>query len=161
MVKAYIGIGSNLGNKEENIRKAISLIKGKCKILKISSLYETEPIGHKEQDWFLNCAIEIGTKLKPQELLEFLLSIEKNLGRVRTIKNGPRTIDLDILFYGNKTINEDNLIVPHPRLHERLFILEPLKEICPNFVHTVLNKSIDELYSLVDKSEIVKLQKTI
>ena len=161
MVKAYIGIGSNLGNKEENIRKAIELIKEKCKILKVSSLYETEPVGYKEQDWFLNCAIEIETKLKPQELIKFLLLIEKKLGRIRTVKNGPRTIDLDILFYGSEIINEKNLIIPHPRLHERLFVLEPLKEVCPNFIHPVFNKSVNEIHSLVNKLEVVKLQKTI
>lgn len=161
MIKVFIGIGSNLGNKEENIRKAIELTKEKCKILKISSLYETEPVGYKEQDWFLNCAVEIVTELNPHELLKFLLLIEKILGRIRTIKNSPRTIDLDILFYGDKIINENNLIVPHPRLHERLFVLEPLKEICPHFIHPVFNKSVNELHSLVNKLEVVKLQKTI
>lgn len=148
MVKVYIGLGSNLGDKGENLKKAVDLLKEKCKILKSSSLYETEPVGYKEQGWFLNCAIEIKTNLNPQELLEFLLLIEKRLGRVRAIKNGPRTIDLDILFYDNKIINENNLIVPHPRLHERAFVLEPLNEICPNFVHPVLKKSINKLYKL-------------
>jgi len=155
MADVFIGIGSNIGNKEENIRKAIGLIKEKCKILRISSLYETEPIGFKKQDWFLNCAIEIETEFEPLELLNFLQSIEKKMGRVKTIKNGPRIIDLDILFYDNKIINEKGLAVPHPRLHERLFVLEPLKEICSDFVHPVLKKSISELHSLVNKSQFV------
>ena len=145
----FIGIGSNIWNKEENIRKAIGSIKEKCKILRISSLYETEPIGYKKQNWFLNCAIEIETEFEPLELLNFLQSIEKKMGRVKTIKNGPRIIDLDILFYDNKVINEKGLAVPHPRLHERLFVLEPLKEIAPEFVHPVLNKSIKEIYSMI------------
>lgn len=151
MADVFIGIGSNIGDREENIRKAISLIKEKCKILKMSPLYETEPVGYRKQGWFLNCAVKVKTDLKPQKLLEFLQSIEKRLGRVRTIKNGPRTIDLDILFYGKKIINEDNLIVPHPRLHERLFVLEPLNDICPDFVHPILKKSIKGLYSVVKK----------
>ena len=149
MDDVYIGIGSNLGDKQENIRKAIKLMKEKCKILKVSSLYETEPMYYKDQDKFLNCAINLETELKPQELLAFLLSVEKKLGRVRIIKNGPRTIDLDILFYDGKITKSDNLIIPHPRLHERLFVLEPLKEICPDFVHPVLRKSINELHSFL------------
>ncbi|MBI2541443.1 2-amino-4-hydroxy-6-hydroxymethyldihydropteridine diphosphokinase [Candidatus Woesearchaeota archaeon] len=146
MTDVFVGIGSNIGHKEENIRKAVDLIKEKCKILKKSSLYETEPVGYREQDWFLNCAIEIETKLEPLELLEFLQSIEKKMGRIKKIKNGPRIIDMDILFYDNLFINEKNLIIPHPRLHERLFVLEPLKEIAPYFVHPVLNRKIKELY---------------
>ena len=157
MKEAYIGIGSNLGNKAENIRKAINLIEEKCKILKASPLFETEPMYYKNQDRFLNCATKIETELKPQELLAFLLSVEKKFGRVRTIKNGPRTVDLDILFYGGEIIKSNNLIIPHPRLHERLFVLEPLKEICPDFVHPVLRKSISELYSAAHDSEPVKI----
>lgn len=157
MVNVFIGIGSNLGDKKENIKKAIGLIMEKCEILKISSLYETEPVGYKRQDWFLNCAICAETELKSMELLDFLQSIEKKLGRVKTIKNGPRTIDLDILFYGDKIINGDKLIVPHPRLHERLFVLEPLTEISLNFVHPLLNRSIKELRSRLNSTECVRL----
>ena len=160
MANVFIGIGSNIGNKEGNIRKAIGLIKKKCKILKASSLYETEPVGYKEQDWFLNCAIEIDTKLNPLELLNFLQSIEKKLKRAKTIKNSPRIIDLDILFYSNKIIKEKNLIVPHPRLHERLFVLEPLKEIAPELVHPMFGKSIGELYSGDGRKEDVRLFRT-
>lgn len=161
MTHSFIGIGSNLGNKEENIRKAVELIKKKCKILKKSSLYETEPIGFKKQDWFLNSVVEIETGLKPIELLEFLQSIEKNLKRAKTIKYGPRIIDLDILFYGNEILKEKNLVVPHPRLHERLFVLEPLKEIAPRFVHPVLKKKIDELHSGFKKEQIVRRLKNL
>ena len=149
MVNVFIGIGSNLGDKEKNIKRAVNLLKDKCKILKISSFYETEPVGYKEQDWFLNCALKLETILKPKELLEFLQSIEKKLKRTRTIKNGPRTIDLDILFYDDKVIQQKNLIVPHPRLHKRLFVLEPLEEIAPDFVHPVLKKSIRKLFKLL------------
>lgn len=145
MAKVFIGIGSNLVDKKKNIQNAIKSVKEKCKILKASSLCETEPVAYKKQDWFLNCAIEVGTELEPLELLDFLQSIEKKMGRVRTIKNGPRIIDLDILFYDDKIINEPNLTVPHPRLHERLFVLEPLKEIAPEFVHPVLGKRVKEI----------------
>ncbi|MBI3026752.1 2-amino-4-hydroxy-6-hydroxymethyldihydropteridine diphosphokinase [Candidatus Woesearchaeota archaeon] len=158
MADAFIGVGSNLGNKLENIRKAMSLIKERCKILKISHLYKTEPVGFKSQQWFLNCAAKAQTSLKPKELLEFLLSIEKKLGRVRTIRYGPRTIDLDILFYDDMIIREDNLVVPHPRLHERLFVLVPLKDICPDFIHPALNKTISELCSSASNSKVSKLQ---
>jgi len=141
----YIGIGSNLGDKEKNIKKSIDLLKEKCRILKVSSLYETEPVGYTNQDCFLNCVVEIDTELKPEELLKFSQSIEKILGRIKTIKYGPRTIDLDILFYGNYIIKTKNLIIPHPRLHKRLFVLEPLNELCPELVHPVLKKSVEEL----------------
>lgn len=153
MADAFIGIGSNIGDKEGNIRNAIKLMKGKCKVLKTSSLYETEPVGYKWQDWFFNCAVEIETKLNPNELLEFLQSIERKLGRIKTIKNGPRTIDLDILFYDDLIINEKNLTIPHPRLHGRLFVLEPLKEIAPELVHPVFKKRVNELYLMISGKE--------
>ena len=160
MADVFIGIGSNIGNKEENIRSSIKLMKKKCRILKTSSLYETEPVGYKEQDWFLNCAIEAETKIEPLELLEFLKSIEKNIGRVKEIKNGPRIIDMDILFYDDKIINESELIIPHPRLHERLFVLEPLKEIAPELVHPVFGKSIGEIYSEAKNGHEIRLFKS-
>jgi 2-amino-4-hydroxy-6-hydroxymethyldihydropteridine diphosphokinase len=156
---AYIGLGSNLGNKEENIRRAIDLLKNKCKILKISPLYKTEPIGYKKQDWFLNCAVKIETSLKPRELLSFLKSIEKRMKRKRTIH--PRTIDLDILFYGEKVLKEKDLIVPHPRLHERLFVLKPLYDICPDFVHPSLKKSIAETLSSLPNTQYVEFYKLL
>jgi len=141
----YIGIGSNLGNRGKNMEEAITLLKEKCGILKSSSIYETEPVGFKDQYWFFNCVVKVDTNLKPIELLDFLQSIEKRLKRVKTIKNGPRTIDLDILFYGDEIINNGRLIVPHPRLHERLFVLIPLKEIAPDLMHPVLKKTILQL----------------
>ena len=152
LIDVYIGIGSNLGDKEKNIRKSIELLKEKCKVLKISHLYKTEPVGYKNQDWFLNCAVKAKTSLKPMELLLFLQSIEKQLKRVKTIKNGPRTIDLDILFYGDKIIKEKGLTVPHPRLHKRLFVLKPLNEMCPNFLHPLLKSSVRELFQSKERN---------
>ena len=145
MVKVYLGLGSNLRNKKRNIEKAIYFLKEKCKILKMSSLYKTEPVGYKNQDWFLNCVVELETELQPEELLLLIKSIEKKLKRIKEIKNGPRTIDLDILFYGNRIIKKYNLKIPHPRLHKRLFVLKPFNEINPDFMHTVLKKSIKNI----------------
>ena len=159
MANVFIGIGSNLGDKEDNIRKSLGLMKNQLKVLKISSLYETKPVGYKKQDMFLNCAIQSSTKLSPIELLEFLQSIEKRLGRVRTIKNGPRTIDLDILIYDDNVINQKKLIVPHPRLHERQFVLEPLKELKPSLMHPVMKKTIGELYDSLEKKESARIYK--
>ena len=161
MAKVYVGIGSNLGDKESNIKKAIVLLKEKCKALKISSLYETEPVGYKAQDWFLNCAVSLETYLKPKDLLNFFRLIEKNLGKIITIKNGPRTIDLDILFYGNKIIKTKSLTVPHPRLHKRRFVLEPLNEICPKLMHPKLKKSIGYLRNNLKGKEAVRILKKL
>jgi len=153
-MKVYTGIGSNLGNRFSNIKKAVSLIGKKCKILKISPIYETEPIGYKNQPWFLNCVVKIEAKIKPLELLHFLKSIEIKMKREKTIKNGPRIIDLDILFYGNKLINSKELIIPHPRLRKRLFVLEPLCEISPNLVHPKLKKTVRELKNKIKNQKI-------
>jgi 2-amino-4-hydroxy-6-hydroxymethyldihydropteridine diphosphokinase len=157
-VNAYIALGSNLGDKEKNIRRAIGLLEEKCKVLETSPLYKTEPVGYKNQDWFLNCVVEIETGFEPKALLLFLKTIEKKLGRKKTINNGPRTIDLDILFYEDKVINEKDLTIPHPRLHERLFVLKPLYDLCPDFIHPSLNKSVKETLSdLDDKKEKVEV----
>ena len=155
MVDVYIGLGSNVGDKEENIRKAVDLIKERCKALKVSSLYETEPVGYEDQDWFLNCVLKGETDLDPQELLGFLQSIEKKLGRVRTIKDGPRSIDLDILFYGDRVVKKENLTIPHPRLHERGFVLIPLLEIEPNLTHPTLRRTVKELSEVLGEKKAV------
>ena len=158
MNTAYLGLGSNIGDKEENIQRAVELIKEKCEVSRQSSFYETEPVGYDNQDWFLNSAMKVKTILAPKELLDFLQSIEQKVGRVKTFKNGPRVIDLDILFYDSQIIKEDDLIVPHPRLHERLFVLEPLHEICSDYIHPIFRKSIKELYlNMTKEKEVRKL----
>ena len=157
MGRVCIGIGSNLGDKEKNIIESIWQLRKKCRIRKISPIYKTEPVGYKNQDWFLNCALEAETKLKPDELLVFLKSIEKRLGRRRVIINGPRIIDLDILFYDGLVLESADLIIPHPRLHDRLFVLEPLNQICPKLVHPILNKTIKRLASDLEKTELVEI----
>ena len=158
MTDVYLGVGSNLGDKQENIRKALELLQEKCEVLAVSSLYNTEPVGFADQDWFLNGAIKIETELAPGELRSFLRSIEERLGKKSIRKNGPRTIDLDILFYGGRTINEVGLTIPHPRLHERLFVLAPLAEICPDFVHPLLKRRIRDLKSGIrDQHKVERL----
>ena len=127
----YIGIGSNLGDRKANIEKAmrlLSLVKG-LKLDGASSIYETEPVGGPPQNKFLNGALRVKTSLSPFLLLAELKKIEKRLGRKRGIKNGPRTIDLDILLYGNKKVNTNILKVPHPRMHKREFVLRGLREL--------------------------------
>lgn len=150
MAKAYIGIGSNLGDRRGNCLKAVALLRRAGQIiLKRSSLHETEPWGVKDQPSFINMAIEIRTDLPPRGLLSLLKDIETDMGRVRTGRWGPRVIDLDILFYDNLVVTEKELQIPHPRMHERTFVIEPLSEISPGKVHPVLLKRVDELLGIL------------
>ncbi len=129
--KIYLGLGTNLDNRRENLKIALKEIAIFAKIKNKSSIYETEPVGYKDQGKFLNMVIEIEADLSPQELIIRLHEIEHKMGRDRSkeIKNGPRIIDLDILLYGNKKIDEPHLKIPHPRMHKREFVLKPLSEI--------------------------------
>jgi len=131
MITCYIGIGSNLGDRQAYIDKAIEELKKikSIKVKRISSIYETEPVSVIPQGKYLNGVAEIGTTLDPKSLLQALNRIEDNLGRNRMTKNGPRTIDLDILYYGNEVINDKGLIIPHPRINEREFVLQGLREL--------------------------------
>ena len=149
----YIALGSNMGDKENNIRKAIEAINDleNTRTLKTSSLYETKPVGYLDQDNFLNCVIEIKTLLSEEKLLTSLLDIEKNLKRERIIKWGPRTIDLDIIFYDNIITSSEDIVIPHLRMHERLFVLKPLCEIAPYIVHPLLNKRVVDLMEELSK----------
>lgn len=142
----HIGIGSNLGEKLKNCRKALELIKAKgIAIRKVSSFFETEPWGVAAQPSFINAAIEADTVLSPDQLLTVLKDIEKDMGRVKTIKWGPRIIDLDILFYGDEIVETESLKIPHPLLHERDFVLLPLNEICPDKIHPLKRETIRKL----------------
>ena len=127
----FIALCTNIGNRKQNLQAALEKIAEATKITKESSIYETNPVGYKEQGKFLNMAIEIETELSPVELMTALHEIEHKMGRNRDtgIKNGPRIIDLDILLYGNEKIDKPNLKIPHPRMHEREFVLKPLSEI--------------------------------
>ncbi len=152
----YIALGSNLGDRLANIRKAIELMKGEgIEIIDESSIYETEPVGYREQGWFLNSVVKGRTELSPRRLWKRLEKIEKSMGRESEIKWGPRIIDLDILFYGNKILNGKQLQIPHSELHKRKFVLVPLEEIALELVHPVLKKTISELLrDLKDNSQV-------
>ncbi len=146
MPTAYIGIGSNLGNREENCERAIRLlIEHGITVTKRSSMIETEPWGVREQPKFINMAVEIGTELDPEGLLRILKKIEEEIGRLPTSRWGPRIIDLDILLYDDLIMETPDLVIPHPGMSEREFVLKPLAEIAPEKVHPVLKKSIKSL----------------
>ena len=151
---AYLSLGSNMGDRANNINKAIELLNSNDKtvVTKVAPFIETKPYGNVEQDDFINTALEIKTLLTPQELLKLAGDIEEQLHRVRTIKWGPRTIDVDIILYDNTIINEPNLVIPHKEMHLREFVLEPLVSIRPDIVHPLLNKSVYQMHSeLCDK----------
>jgi 2-amino-4-hydroxy-6-hydroxymethyldihydropteridine diphosphokinase len=143
----YLGLGSNLGDKAGNCLRAFEGISASSHthIQAVSSLYKTEPIGYRDQDWFINCVAKASTTLLPLPLQRFLQGIEKEMGRIKTFAMGPRLIDIDILFYGAEVVDEAGLIIPHPRLHERGFVLVPLAELAPGLSHPILKKTIDEL----------------
>ena len=144
---AYIGIGSNLGDREENLRIAQRRIGESAGTIKsFSSVYESEPWGFKSDNKFLNMVVKIETLLEPKPLLQSLLEIEKTMGRLRSsIKYSSRIIDLDILFYGDLIYSDGELTIPHPHLHERMFVLIPMNEIDEDLIHPGLNKSVDSL----------------
>ena len=145
MTGVFIGLGSNLGDREVNLNKAIQLISQGLPVLATSSLYQTVPEGYGNQPDFLNSVAHVDTDATAGELLKILGGIEMLMGRERAFTNAPRTIDLDLLFFGEAIINQPDLEVPHPRLHQRAFVLVPMAEIAPDFVHPVLHKSMKEL----------------
>lgn len=157
---AFIGIGSNLGNPEELCEKAIERIdnhKG-VKLLRSSSLYRTEPIGPIEQPWFVNAVCEVNTSLQPQELLLALKKIEQEMGRDNGLERwGPRLIDLDLLLYGQIILNLSDLVIPHPQLHKRGFVLVPLCEIAPYTIHPIFNLSAKGLLKRLNDKHIVEV----
>lgn len=141
----YLSLGSNLGDRQANLRNAIGRLLELGDVVEVSSLYETEPVEVTGQPWFLNCAVAVKTELMPREFLAGILGIEKSMGRVRTQPKGPRVIDIDILLYGAQTISTPQLTVPHPAMAERRFVLEPLAEIAPDVVDPTLKKTAREL----------------
>ena len=154
----YLSLGSNLGDREKYLRQAISRLGDLGAVRQVSAYYETQPVEVRgDQPWFLNCALAIETELEPAAFLRRMLAVEQSMGRVRTEPKGPRTIDIDILFFGNEVLDTPELTVPHPTMHQRRFVLQPLAEIAPAFMHPVLKRTVQELLnSLPADSGLVK-----
>jgi 2-amino-4-hydroxy-6-hydroxymethyldihydropteridine diphosphokinase len=147
-----VGLGSNIEDKIANIKKALDALDRipRTSLKRRSRFYRTAPVGKTDQDWFVNAAALVETYLSPRELLEALLELENKMGRVRTAKWGPRLIDLDLLFYGDRVVEEDGLIVPHPFMQERLFVLTPLCDIAPDWRHPALKRTCRQMAEAVD-----------
>jgi len=153
---AYLSLGSNLGDRDRYLREAIRRLRSLGRVPAISSLYETQPVDLTAQPWFLNCALALETAASPAQLMGQLLAIESAMGRQRIQKKGPRTIDLDILFFGDLVVNTPALKIPHPAMQERRFVLAPLAEIAPLAIHPLLNKTIQELLEELPPGQMVK-----
>ncbi|WP_203364404.1 2-amino-4-hydroxy-6-hydroxymethyldihydropteridine diphosphokinase [Bacillus sp. REN10] len=161
--KAYLSLGTNVGDRMANLQAALTMLheEKEIEIERLSSIYETDPVGYTEQMSFLNMAVQIATSLSAEELLDKCLSIESQLGRVREIRWGPRTIDLDILLYNQDNIKSEKLIVPHPRMHERAFVLIPLFEIDSTICFPGTQMTLEELINSIQGREGVQLWKQI
>jgi 2-amino-4-hydroxy-6-hydroxymethyldihydropteridine diphosphokinase len=156
--RVFIGIGSNLGNRFDYLRKAREALAPEVILSRSSRIYETPPWGYKDQPAFLNQVLEVQTDLDPEALLQKLKKIEMELGRVENFRYGPRCIDLDILFYGNLIYNTETLKIPHPALTERAFVLVPLNELAPEFTHPQLNLNVSELLEKLHDNQIILFQ---
>ena len=154
MIKIYLALGTNLGDRLANLRDAINALTPDVTVIRESTIYETPPWGFTEQPAFLNMVVEAATSLNPRALLDYLKEREKSLGRVKNFRYGPRHIDLDILLYDDLVYEDERLQIPHPRLHERAFVLVPLSDLAPDLVHPVLGKDVKSLLSAVDRDEI-------
>jgi len=142
---AYLSLGSNVGDREANLRDAITRLGELGEVKAVSPIYETEPVDFTRQPWFLNCAVALETEKTPRQLLAGLLAIEQAMGRKRIQPKGPRTIDIDILLFGNAVVDTASLTIPHPAMHQRRFVLTPLADIAPEVRHPVLKKTVREM----------------
>ena len=153
---AYLSLGSNLGNREQNLRDAVRQLETVGTVRAISSIYETDPVEITDQPMFLNCAVALESAASPDQLMVQLLEIEKAMGRRRIQKKGPRIIDLDILFFGDRVVNTPALTIPHPAMHQRRFVLEPLAEIGSETKHPILQKTVRELHKELPPGQSVR-----
>jgi 2-amino-4-hydroxy-6-hydroxymethyldihydropteridine diphosphokinase len=152
---AYICVGSNLGEKLENCRRGVAELTrhGACRLMAESPIYQTEPVDYKDQDWFVNYVVKIATRLEPLALLDNLKSIEHCAGRVHDeVRFGPRVLDLDIIFYDDRVMDHSRLVIPHPRMHKRRFVLKPVCDIDPHMHHPVLGRTIQSLLADLDET---------
>jgi 2-amino-4-hydroxy-6-hydroxymethyldihydropteridine diphosphokinase len=158
---SYLSLGSNVGDRAAQLRDVEARLSAAGRVVAVSSLYETEPVEFTEQPWFLNCAIALETEKTPPEVMATLLGIEQEMGRRRVQKKGPRSIDIDILLFGDTVIDSPELTIPHPAMHQRRFVLEPLAEIAPEVQHPVLRKTIRELRdALPDGQSVRRVQRS-
>jgi 2-amino-4-hydroxy-6-hydroxymethyldihydropteridine diphosphokinase len=153
---AYLSLGSNLDDRAANLNIAITGLAELGRVEIASSLYETEPVGFAAQPWFLNCAVKLSTEKMPKQLLSGVLDLERQMGRRRLEKKGPRIIDIDILLFGNSIIDTKELVVPHPAMHQRRFVLEPLVEIAPEVRHPVFKRTVRELRDALPPGQPVR-----
>ena len=152
----YLSLGSNVGDRAANLRAAIDRIAALGKVISTSSFYETEPVEVSGHPWYLNCAVALRTEKMPKQLIGALLGIEQEMGRRRSQEKTPRKIDIDILLFGNSVIDSKELTVPHPEMHRRRFVLEPLNEIAPDLRHPVFKRTIRELRDALPAGQAVK-----
>ena len=154
----YLGLGSNIGDREANLREAVEGLAPDVRVLRVSPIYETEPLEYTNQRWFLNLVVEAGTELFPLQLLSRVGRIERDLGRVRAVPKGPRTIDIDILLFGNAVVRGARLEVPHPRMAERRFVLAPLADLAPDLRHPATGRTMREMLDAAPRQTVRRLQ---
>jgi len=159
--RVYLSLGSNLGGRQGNLLQALQYIQTRVSIKQVSSFYETEPVGYADQPMFLNAVCYAETELSPEDMLQFVKWIEKRMGKVESFRNAPRLIDIDILFYNDIALTSDELQIPHPRLHQRAFVLVPLAEIAPGLVHPILKISVEELLHRAKPAGVRKFERSL
>lgn len=153
---AYLSLGSNVGERRANLERAIAQMAPLGEVRAVSSFYETEPVERTDQPWFLNCAVALASELMPKQLMAKLLAIERSQGRRRAPGKGPRVIDIDIVLFGNSVVDTARLTIPHPAMHQRRFVLEPLAEIAAEARHPVFKRTVKELRDALGAGQVVR-----